>query len=56
MIISKLSIVVPAYNEAATIHKILDKIKAVRLTNDIEKEILIVDDCSGDNSEEKINN
>ncbi|MEM8968819.1 MAG: glycosyltransferase family 2 protein [Bacteroidota bacterium] len=56
MIISKLSIVVPAYNEAATIHKILDKIKAVKLTNGIEKEVLIVDDCSRDDSEEKINN
>jgi len=46
----KLSIVIPAYNEQDTIHLILDKIKDVNLINDIEKEILIVDDCSKDNT------
>ena len=45
----KLSILIPAYNEARTIHFILDKIKAVKLINDIEKEIIIVNDCSSDN-------
>lgn len=50
----KLSIVIPAYNEGATIHFILDKVKAVRLLNDIEKEIIIVNDCSKDNTEEAI--
>lgn len=44
----KLSIVIPAYNEAATIHLILNKIKAVSLLNDIQKEIIIVNDCSTD--------
>lgn len=44
----KLSIVIPAYNEAATIHLILNKIKAVALINDIQKEIIIVNDCSTD--------
>lgn len=43
-----LSIVIPAYNEAATIHVILDKIKEVVLIDDIRKEIIIVDDCSTD--------
>ncbi|MEO1437871.1 MAG: glycosyltransferase family 2 protein, partial [Bacteroidota bacterium] len=32
-----LSIVIPAYNEAATIHLILDKVKAVNLLNDLQK-------------------
>lgn len=50
----KLSIVIPAYNEGATIHFILDKVKAVRLLNDIEKEIIIVNDCSKDHTEEAI--
>ena len=50
----KLSIIVPIYNEAATIHLILDKIKNVSLPNNIEKEIIIVDDCSTDNSKTKI--
>jgi glycosyltransferase involved in cell wall biosynthesis len=47
----KLSIVIPAYNEAKTIHEILDKIKMVSLLNDIEKEIVIVNDCSTDDTE-----
>ncbi|WP_035727963.1 glycosyltransferase family 2 protein [Eisenibacter elegans] len=46
--IRKLSIVIPAYNEARTIHLILDKIKAVELTGNIEKELIIVNDCSTD--------
>ena len=44
----KLSILIPAYNEAQTIHLILDKVLAVKLINDIEKEIVIVNDCSSD--------
>ena len=46
----KLSILVPAYNEAKTIHLILNKIKDVQLLNHIEKEIIIVNDCSTDNT------
>lgn len=40
----------PAYNEAATIHRILDKIKDVELLNGIEKELIIVNDCSSDDT------
>jgi len=46
--IFKLSIIIPAYNEAKTIHLILNKINAVNLVNGIEKEVIIVDDCSTD--------
>lgn len=49
-----LSIIIPAYNEGATIHLILDQIKAVELINNIRKEIIIVNDCSTDNTEESI--
>ena len=52
--IKKLSILIPAYNEAKTIHLILDKIKAVRLVNDIQKEIIIVDDHSTDHTDKAI--
>lgn len=52
--IKKLSIVIPAYNEGPTIHKILDRIHAVTLINDIEKEVIITNDCSRDNTEEAI--
>ncbi len=50
MKINKLSIIIPAYNEQATIHLILDRIKAVRLIDDIEKEIILVNDCSSDDT------
>ncbi len=52
--ISKLSIIIPAYNEANTIHLILNKVKSVELTNGIAKEIIIVNDCSRDNTKEAI--
>jgi glycosyltransferase involved in cell wall biosynthesis len=46
----KLSIIVPVYNEAGTINLILAKIDKVILLGDITKELIIVDDCSTDNS------
>jgi len=45
-----LSIIIPVYNEAKTIHLILNKLKEVVLINGLEKEIIIIDDCSSDNS------
>ncbi len=54
MDIKKLSIVIPAYNEGRTIHFILDKVKAVQLKNNIEKEVIIVNDCSSDDTEDAI--
>jgi len=52
--LTKLSIVIPAYNEERTIHFILDKILDVQLTNNIEKEIILVNDCSKDNTQQTI--
>lgn len=46
-----LSIVIPAYNEARTIHLILDKVRQVQLIGNIQKEIIIVNDCSKDDTE-----
>lgn len=51
---SKLSIIIPAYNEANTIHLILDKVKGVDLIGDLAKEIIIVDDCSQDDTIKRI--
>ena len=53
-IFTKLSIVIPAYNEGATIHRILDRIVEVELINNIQKEVIIVNDCSSDNTDEAI--
>lgn len=50
----KLSIIIPAYNEARTIHLILNKVKAVQLIDNIEKELIIVNDCSKDGTEETL--
>ena len=49
-----LSIVIPAYNEAKTIHLILDKVKSVVLPEGMSKEIIIVNDCSKDDTETAI--
>lgn len=54
MSIQKLSILIPAYNEGATIHMILNRVRDVQLVNGIEKEIIIVNDCSKDDTVEKI--
>jgi len=45
-----LSIVIPAYNEERTIHEILDAVRAVELDGGMKKEVIIVDDCSSDNT------
>jgi glycosyltransferase involved in cell wall biosynthesis len=45
-----LSIVIPVYNEAKTIALTLAKIKAVVLQNNIAKQLVIVNDCSTDDS------
>jgi glycosyltransferase involved in cell wall biosynthesis len=47
-----LSIVIPVYNEARTIHQILDLLRELRLVNNIGKEIILVNDCSTDASAE----
>ena len=51
---AKLSIRVPAYNESNTIQDILQKIDAVQLIDGIDKEIIVVNDCSIDNTEQQV--
>lgn len=50
----KLSIVIPAYNEGRTIHLILDKVKAVQMEGGMEKEVIVVNDCSKDDTVEAV--
>lgn len=45
-----LSIVIPAYNEERTIHLILDKVREAALPPDWNREVVIVNDCSKDNT------
>jgi len=50
----KLSILIPVYNEEATILTVLEKLEKIELINNIKKEIIIVNDCSTDTTESKI--
>ena len=51
---SKLTIIIPAYNEQNTITDVLEKVSEVVLPYNIEKQVLIVDDCSSDQTKNKI--
>jgi len=51
---SKLSIIIPAYNEGRTIHIILDRVSEVTLVNNIQKEFILVNDCSTDDTEQAL--
>lgn len=53
---NKLSIIIPVYNEGKTVYLILDKIKNVRLEQNIQKEIIIVNDFSTDDTKVAIEN
>jgi glycosyltransferase involved in cell wall biosynthesis len=50
----KLSIIIPAYNEGKTINLILDKVREVELIGNFEKEVVIVNDCSTDDTETSV--
>ena len=50
----KLSIIVPVFNEEATVRMVLDKITAVQLINDLQQEIVIVNDRSTDQTDRVI--
>lgn len=56
MVIKKLSIIIPAFNEEKTIVQVLEKVSELELLNNIEKEIIIVNDCSTDSTFQVIEN
>jgi len=49
-----LSIIIPAYNEERTITTILEKVQSVELIRGIAKEIVVVNDCSKDGTEDVV--
>lgn len=51
MSLQKLSILIPVYNEAATVHQVLHKVYELQLPDGIEKEIIVVNDGSLDDTQ-----
>jgi glycosyltransferase involved in cell wall biosynthesis len=51
----KLSILIPVFNEARTIKQVLEKVYRVELIRDVQKEIIVINDCSFDNTDAEIN-
>ena len=51
-----LTIVIPAYNEGKTITNILEKVRKVELPDGWSKEIILINDCSKDNTEQILKN
>ena len=49
-----LSVIIPAYNEQTTIYNILLKVSSVELLQGIEKEMVVVNDCSTDDTEAEL--
>ncbi len=49
-----LSVIIPAYNEEETIVRLLEKIRATPLLQQIKKELIVVDDCSSDQTGETV--
>ena len=49
-----LSIIIPAYNEARTLFTLLEKVHHTRLVENIQKEIIVINDCSKDKTEAEI--
>jgi glycosyltransferase involved in cell wall biosynthesis len=56
MMINKISIIIPAYNEESTISIIVDKIINLALIDNIKKEIIIVNDSSTDDTDKIVEN
>ena len=53
--LQKLSIIIPAFNEERTIKEVLDQLCKLNLVRGIEKEILVIDDCSTDQTSNLVN-
>src|SRR5436305_1136150 len=50
----KISIVIPVYNEAATVGAVIEKVRTLDLGAGVEKEIIIVNDGSSDGTRESL--
>jgi len=49
-----LSIIIPVFNEKRTIEELLKRVRAVKLPQKVQKEIIVVDDASKDGTRKKL--
>jgi glycosyltransferase involved in cell wall biosynthesis len=49
-----LSVIIPAFNESRYIYNILERVTAVQLIENVQKELVVVDDYSTDNTGEEV--
>ncbi|WP_420152765.1 glycosyltransferase family 2 protein [Siphonobacter sp.] len=49
-----LSVIVPAYNEEKTIQRVLSRLESIQLLSPFEKEIIVINDCSKDQTERAV--
>jgi glycosyltransferase involved in cell wall biosynthesis len=49
-----LSVIIPAYNEENSVGKILNRLSQVKLLNDMPMELIVVNDCSKDRTEDAV--
>src|SRR5687767_12158916 len=52
--VTKLSVVIPVYNEASTVEQIVAMVVAAPLPPGVSREVICVNDCSTDGSREKL--
>jgi glycosyltransferase involved in cell wall biosynthesis len=50
----KLSFLIPAYNEERTIRQVLDTLRNLSLYQGVQKQLIVVNDCSSDNTEGEV--
>ncbi|MEM6698741.1 MAG: glycosyltransferase family 2 protein, partial [Bacteroidota bacterium] len=51
---SILSIIIPVFNEEATVNKVLSRVMSVEFINGVQKEIVVINDASKDATKEKV--
>ena len=54
MQVNKLSIIIPAFNEEATIEEVLRRVIELPLVGHPEKEVIVINDCSSDETGKRI--
>ena len=50
----KLSIIIPAYNEASTIRRVLERVGSVELMDQTARQVVVIDDGSTDGTREEV--